>query len=234
MKIFFKKVSVVLLLAICICSTPVLGQESVEKEKFLDESEIKIQLAEAISLGEEAVAIGRLENQETGLAYDMEIYALPLDENREYTSSDKAESICYIASTDYMTVDESTIPDTMLRGGENDSMWDSTGSANFTLGYDFDRNSSGYIQLTYIWGNSYFTSGVGLASSQVGCAQHSAYTGVYETRIWNVGSSFGNHTGFSGWVPDSTATALFGTNWNATLSRGGSTWGFSLPVYRYL
>ena len=198
----------------------------------VDNESLKVQLESAIAQGEQPVSTASLQNEETGLAYDVDVYEIPLDENQNYTSSENFESVCYVASTDHMTLDQSTVPATTRGdGSQSDSAWDPNGSAYFTLGFDFNRNSESRIQLTYLWGNVALYDGVGLAGSEVGAHQESAWVGVNEQNWWNVGGSFGIHTGFSGWVPDSSASSI-GVTWHATLSRGG-TWYFEFPVYRY-
>lgn len=230
----YKKIGCILLaLSMCLCTTPVFAQNNAEAAVPVDNETLKAQLESAIAQGEQPVTTASLQNEETGLTYDVDVYEIPLDENKNYTSSDNAESVCYVASTDHMTLDQSTVPATTRGdGSQSDSGWDRNGSAYFTLGFDFDRNYEGNIQLTYLWGNVSLYDGVGLASSQVGAYQSSGWVGVDESNQWNVGGSFGIHTGFGGWVPDSSAST-FGVTWNATLSRGG-TWDFSLPVFRYL
>ncbi len=232
----YKKISCILLaLGMCLCTTPVFAQNNnTEATVPVDNETLKVQLESAIEQGEQPVSTASLQNEETGLTYDVDVYEIPLDENKNYTSSENFESVCYVASTDHMTLDQSTVPATTRGdGSHSDSSWDSSGSAYFTLGFDFDRNYNGYIQLTYIWGNATFYDGVGLVSSRAGANQECPSVGVHENNWWNVGSSFGIHTGFGSWVPDTTSST-FGAAWQSTLNRYGSTWNFSLPVYRYL
>lgn len=230
----FRKIGCVLLsLIMCLCAAPVYANNN-QIDVPINMDSLEAQMEIAISQGEEPVTTASLKNQETGLTYDVEVYALPIAKDRNFTSEDNGGSICYVASTEYMSLDESTIPISARKdGSHDDGGWDRNGSAYFAFGFDFDRNYDGYIQLTYLWGNATLYDGVGFASSTVGANQESPYVGVHDRNWWNVGSSFGIHTGFGGWVPDSSAST-FGASWQTTLSRFGETWDFSLPIYRYL
>ena len=232
MNIIKKTISILISTLIFIAPLSVFAQTEQPTSQPISDKVIDTQLKKAINQGTQPVSYAELKNEDTGLTYNVNVYELTLDNNQVYTSNrNNAKSVCYVASTDYMELDQTTVPISQKAGGSiSDADWDSTGSVRLTLGFDYNRNTSNQMQLTYVWGSPALTSGVSLKYSLITPYQASPGTGV-EYRNWNYYSSFGQHTGFTTWVNDSDTTDLLVT-WTTTLNRGDSSWQFRFRVVK--
>ena len=155
--------------------------------------------------------------------YSIDVYAIP------DTKDDN--SITYIASTE-----NASLKSVQTRASYTDEQWDSTTSVYFSMTVNYNKNSSNYICLSQVSGNySIRQSGISVTNQSVSYVQTSPYLGVDDHGIqYPTSSSFSYNTNFSNYIPDNVSTMAFGATWKATISRGGSSWDFSFPSYRYL
>lgn len=229
----FKIFSLVFVLIMTLSITPIFAFESENLSSDESMDNISQQAKIAIDNGQQPAAVGILENKDNGLAYDVNVYEIPLDQNRNYSSVDDAQSMVYYFSTDDMKINPDTVAAARADGTFSDSGWDETHSLKAYLGFDFNRNADGLIQLTRTFGNYSVNSNITITNNAVLSKQFCPSMGVDEHKGYQVQSnSFEFNSGFTKWVPDSAAS-IFGSTWFLELQRG-SKWGFNFYVFKHM
>ena len=232
MKLLKKLVGLVLVGFICFPSIPVLAQNNIDEipVKNITSDVLDSKLKKVVESGTDPVTTTTLVNKDTGLTYNVDVYEVQLDNILEKNSNINNESVCYVASTDYMELDTSTLsPST--RGSIQDSQWDSSYSVKLLLGYNFDKDSRNYCKITDVWGNVMSNSGVSITQGTSQAEQFFPTSGISEyTPLYNVRSNFHYNTNFQKWAPVGPS-GNFGAYWRVTIQRG-SSWEFNFLLYQ--
>ena len=217
--------SCIFALAIFLCSsTNIHAAEKVADSHFFNDStDYQTLLKQARNGAYESAGDAYLVSPNGDFVYSIDVYAIP---NLETNGS-----ITYLACTE-----DAFLETQQSRASYTDEKWDNTTSVLFSMTVNYNKNSSNYICLSNVSGSySIKQSGVSVTNQSLQYVQNNPYVGVndYATR-YPTSSSFSYNTGFSNYVPDDNSTLSFGAVWNATIKRGGSSWSFSFPSYKYL
>lgn len=211
---YFKKYVLPILVSFLLCVAFITPASAATSTSY----DIKVLYNKAVSnyQQEEYTSLehATLSNADGSIIYQVDL--LPV--NISHSSShpiDTNQSELYVVSLDPQFMKLVHAP-ASINSSTSDSAWDSSYSVQAVLGFNYNGSRSNGC-ITYIWGNWSTNSGVSVTGRNVSC-----YSGINRTS-WQPGMSFGYNTGFSHY-------GSTGATMSATLTRGGSSWYFSLNL----